>query len=435
MPTARPHLRQLPRVASARGARRLRGGASRDRLPERHLLDVLKRAEHWVALHPPLRAALAGRPEARPPGTALLVHRLRLRLQSRSRPRPRVTPPRSSAPQAMRRINAQHIDAARLEKAMADLIGAYDRFPLPRHLGCRAAPRSRTGRTWRCARTACIGSRHIRYGGYGAIAYHHIADSYVALFTTVIPCGVWEAVHILDGLLKNRSALQPDTLHADTQGQSAPVFGLCRLLGIRLMPRMRGLGDAVFYRPDQVRALPAYRRTLHHRDRLGSSSPRIGADMLQVGPLDSGRPGPALDAAEKARLVQSRKAGSTSLSANSAGSSAPCSCCAIVSDFADPPHHPRRDHQDRVLQRLPRLDHLRRPSHPQRRPGRAGEVAQIRQPRRQRDHALQRRQHERGARRPWRRTGCPSRPELAACDEPLQAQAHPPLRTIRPRHG
>ena len=78
-----------------------------------------------------------------------------------------------------------------------------------------------------------------------------IADSYIALFTSFIPCGVWEAVHILDGLLKNRSGIQPDTLHADTQGQSEPVFGLCRLLGIKLMPRMRGLSDAVFYRPDK----------------------------------------------------------------------------------------------------------------------------------------------------------------------------------------
>ena len=30
------------------------------------------------------------------------------------------------------------------------------------------------------------------------------------------------------------------------------VFGLCRLLGIKLMPRMRGLSDAVFYRPTKA---------------------------------------------------------------------------------------------------------------------------------------------------------------------------------------
>ncbi|MGB0506194.1 MAG: Tn3 family transposase [Pikeienuella sp.] len=75
-----------------------------------------------------------------------------------------------------------------------------------------------------------------------------MADSYIALFTTFIPCGVWEAVHILDGLIKNRSEIQPDTLHADTQGQSEPVFRLARLLAIKLMPRMRNWDNVVFYR-------------------------------------------------------------------------------------------------------------------------------------------------------------------------------------------
>jgi TnpA family transposase len=61
---------------------------------------------------------------------------------------------------------------------------------------------------------------------------------------------VWEAVYIIDGLLKNQSEIQPDTVHADTQGQSLPVFGLAHLLGIQLWPRIRNWGDLVFYRPD-----------------------------------------------------------------------------------------------------------------------------------------------------------------------------------------
>ena len=61
--------------------------------------------------------------------------------------------------------------------------------------------------------------------------------------------GVWEAVYILDGLLKNTSAIQPDILHADTQGQSTPVFGLAHLLGIQLMPRIRNWKDLTFYAP------------------------------------------------------------------------------------------------------------------------------------------------------------------------------------------
>ena len=59
------------------------------------------------------------------------------------------------------------------------------------------------------------------YGGYGGIAYHHVADNYVALFTHFIACGVWEAVYIIDGLLKNASELQPKAVASDTQTSDA----------------------------------------------------------------------------------------------------------------------------------------------------------------------------------------------------------------------
>ncbi|MBI3605555.1 MAG: Tn3 family transposase, partial [Nitrospirae bacterium] len=55
----------------------------------------------------------------------------------------------------------------------------------------------------------------------------------------------------IEGLLKNKSDIQPDTLHADTQGQSEPVFGLSYLLGIDLMPRIRNWKDLKFYRPSK----------------------------------------------------------------------------------------------------------------------------------------------------------------------------------------
>jgi len=63
---------------------------------------------------------------------------------------------------------------------------------------------------------------------------------------------VWEAVYILDGLLKNSSEIQPDTLHADTQGQSLPVFGLAYLLGIKLMSRIRNWKEYSFFRPTET---------------------------------------------------------------------------------------------------------------------------------------------------------------------------------------
>jgi TnpA family transposase len=71
------------------------------------------------------------------------------------------------------------------------------------------------------------------------------------LFSNFIPCGVWEAVYLLDGLLKNFSDIQPDTIHGDTQAQSTPVFGLAALLGISLMPRIRNWKELKLYRPDK----------------------------------------------------------------------------------------------------------------------------------------------------------------------------------------
>ncbi len=60
-----------------------------------------------------------------------------------------------------------------------------------------------------------------------------------------------EAIHIIDGLLKNASEVQPNIVHSDTQGQSLPVFAFAYLLGIQLMPRIRNWKDLNLYRVDK----------------------------------------------------------------------------------------------------------------------------------------------------------------------------------------
>jgi TnpA family transposase len=144
--------------------------------------------------------------------------------------------------------NRRHITAQNLEAAIRDMINAYNRFSLPSIWGTGKRAGA-DGSKFEIYENNLHSEYHIRYGGYGGIAYHHVSDTYIALFTHFIACGVWEAVYILDGLLKNTSDIQPDTLHADTQGQSAPVFALSYLLGIKLMPRIRNWQDYTFLRP------------------------------------------------------------------------------------------------------------------------------------------------------------------------------------------
>jgi TnpA family transposase len=146
-------------------------------------------------------------------------------------------------------LNQRHITEDALDEAITTIINAYNNFSLPRLWGS-GKHASADGTRWDLYEQNLLSEYHIRYGGYGGIGYYHVSDTYIALFSHFIPCGVWEAVYILDGLLKNESDIQPDVLHADTQGQSEPVFALAHLLGIELMPRIRNWKSLDFCRPD-----------------------------------------------------------------------------------------------------------------------------------------------------------------------------------------
>ena len=146
------------------------------------------------------------------------------------------------------RVHHRHISEDKLQQAIVNLINHYHRFKLPQYWGS-SKHASVDGTKWDVYENNLMAEYHIRYRGYGAIGYYHVADSYIALFSNFIPCGVWEAIFMLDGLLFNESDIQPDTIHGDTQAQSATVFALAYLLGITLMPRIRRWQHLDFYRP------------------------------------------------------------------------------------------------------------------------------------------------------------------------------------------
>ncbi|MBK1724922.1 Tn3 family transposase [Thiocystis violacea] len=237
--------------------------AVRARMPERHLLDVLRHVHHWVPY-----TRHFGPPSGSDPKLSDAVRRYlftvfgfgcNLGASETAR-----HAPESLSRQSLHRINAQHVDANKLEAAAADIVNQYRRFELPSCWGSDKVVIA-DGTQMELRENNLLGERHIRYGGFGGIAYHHISATYIALFSKFIACGVWEAVYILDALLEQRSEIEPDVLHADTQGQSEPVFGLAFLIGIKLFPRMRNWSDVIFYRPEKG-------RTYQHIDALFTQS-------------------------------------------------------------------------------------------------------------------------------------------------------------------
>ena len=243
-----PALRKLPRKTPPKGLSRLEA-AVKARMKEVHLLDILCRTDqrlNWSSHLGPLSGADPKMKEARAHhiltvfayasnlGPYQLARHLRGEVDG----------------ETLARLNRRHVTTEKLEAALRDVINRFNRCTLPRCWGTgkRAAA---DGTQYDLAEENLLAEQHIRYGGFGGIAYHHVSDLYILLFSHFIACGVWEAIYIIDGLMKNQSEIQPDTIHADTQGQNLPVFALSYLLGIKLMPRIRNWKDLKFYRPSK----------------------------------------------------------------------------------------------------------------------------------------------------------------------------------------
>ncbi len=146
-------------------------------------------------------------------------------------------------------LNLKYVTEDTLDKAIVTVINAYDKLKLPGYWGT-GKHASADGTKWNLYEQNLMSEYHIRYGGYGGIGYYHVSDKFIALFSHFIACGTYEGVHILDGLMGNESDIRPDTVHGDTQAQNYAVFALAYLLGIKLMPRIRGIKDLSFFRPD-----------------------------------------------------------------------------------------------------------------------------------------------------------------------------------------
>ena len=147
-------------------------------------------------------------------------------------------------------VNQRHITPEMLDRARERLINLINQFKLTKSWGDGTSVAA-DGTMQELREQNLIAEFHFRYKKKGGIAYHHVADNYILLFSTFMPCGVWEAVEIIEGLLKNNSDIQPDIIHGDTQSQSTVVFALAYLLGFRLMPRIRNWQDLKLFKPSK----------------------------------------------------------------------------------------------------------------------------------------------------------------------------------------
>jgi len=127
--------------------------------------------------------------------------------------------------------------------------------------------------------------------------------------TQAISCAPREAGYVLDGLLENDTLVRPQVHTTDTHGFTEQLFGLCHLLGIAFMPRLKDLPDQHLYKLDKGAdhgALAACRflvQVAQDEDRLAGTSQ--GGQRLRDpvggrrGVGASGKPGAVHSAGER----------------------------------------------------------------------------------------------------------------------------------------
>ena len=114
---------------------------------------------------------------------------------------------------------------------------------------------SSDGQRFTVERDGLLGSVYPRYFGHYDRAlqlYTHTSDQHSVYATQAISCTPREAGYVLGGILDNDTALAIREHTSDTHGFTEHLFGLCALLGIAFMPRLKDLPDQVLSRIDRV---------------------------------------------------------------------------------------------------------------------------------------------------------------------------------------
>lgn len=141
---------------------------------------------------------------------------------------------------------------ATLKTANAQIIEHHHRLPFAGIWGDGRLSSS-DGQRFTAPPGTLIGAYHPRYFGYydkAVSVYTHLTDRLGVYSTQVISCAPREATYVLDGILDNDTSIDPAMHTTDTHGFTEPLWGLCHLLGIDFMPRLKDLADQRLWRID-----------------------------------------------------------------------------------------------------------------------------------------------------------------------------------------
>jgi TnpA family transposase len=109
---------------------------------------------------------------------------------------------------------------------------------------------------------------HSRYRGRGVLIYWHVDRKSMAIHSQLISCSASEVAAMVEGAMHHDTTMNVEGNYTDSHGQSEIGFGITRLLGFDLLPRIKRINKTRLYRPaagepDRYQALePALTRPI-----------------------------------------------------------------------------------------------------------------------------------------------------------------------------
>jgi TnpA family transposase len=97
---------------------------------------------------------------------------------------------------------------------------------------------------------------HSRYGGRGVLIYWHIERKSMVIHSQLLSCTASEVAAMIQGAIHHGTEMDVKANYVDTHGQSVIGFGLTRLLGFDLLPRIKRINHIRLYPPARGEEFP-----------------------------------------------------------------------------------------------------------------------------------------------------------------------------------
>jgi TnpA family transposase len=97
---------------------------------------------------------------------------------------------------------------------------------------------------------------HSRYGGRGVLIYWHVERKSMVIHSQLLSCTASEVAAMIQGAIHHGTEMDVKSNYVDTHGQSVIGFGLTRLLGFDLLPRIKRINHIRLYPPARGQEFP-----------------------------------------------------------------------------------------------------------------------------------------------------------------------------------